>query len=214
MAAGGAAAAAGIARERASPSPSSLAPAFTSTSPRAWPSVCASGAVPGAGCGLPPRSRSPLPRGLPPAFSGRAACGCQSRRTAIRLRAGSGPAPSVFLIKEAAAETRAHRRAPRHPARAGRGGGGGGFPPGPRPDQSEGSAHPAAPLPTGTPGPPRTPPLQAAPSCLCATPGEEAPPGTSRACCPWPCRRRPRDTPRETGGILVPPSSPTAMPHT
>lgn len=47
-----------------------------------------------------------LPSGSPLAFSGRAACGCQSRGRAIRLRARSGPAPSVFLIKEAAAETR------------------------------------------------------------------------------------------------------------
>lgn len=56
-----------------------------------------------------------LPSGSPLAFSGRAACGCQSRGRAIRLRAGSGPAPSVFLIKEAAAETRgAEPRAAAH----------------------------------------------------------------------------------------------------
>lgn len=59
-------AAAGIARECASGSPSSLAPALTSTSPSARPSVCASEDVPGAGCGLVPRSPPLPPLRLPP----------------------------------------------------------------------------------------------------------------------------------------------------
>lgn len=65
-AAGAAAAAAEIARECASGSPSSLAPALTSTSPSAGPSVCASEDVPGAGCGLVPRSPPLSPLRLPP----------------------------------------------------------------------------------------------------------------------------------------------------
>lgn len=100
------AAAAGIARECALGSASSLAPALTSTSPSGRPSVFSSEDVTGAGCGMMPRSPPLPPLPFPLAFSGRAACGCQSRGRAIRLRAGSGPAPSVFLIKEAAAETR------------------------------------------------------------------------------------------------------------
>ena len=105
--------------ERASRSPSSLAPALTSTSPSALPSVCASEDVLGAGCGLLPRSPSLLPLRLPPAFSGRAAGGCQSGGRAIRLRAGSGPAPSVFLIKEAAAETRGEEQSAAAPGSGG-----------------------------------------------------------------------------------------------
>lgn len=60
------AAAAGIARECARGSPSSLAPALTSTSPSGRPSVCSSEDVPGAGCGLMPRSPPLLPLPLPP----------------------------------------------------------------------------------------------------------------------------------------------------
>lgn len=187
---------AGIAWERASPSPSSLAPALTSTSPSAWPSVCASEDVLGAGCGPLPRSPPLPPLRLPPAFSGRAACGCQSRGRAIRLRAGSGPAPSVFLIKEAAAETRGAEPSAAAPSS----GGALALPPGRRPIQVQAAR---APPPLSHSAPPSCPAHLGARPPVRHAPGKERPPGTSRAHCPWPHRPRRRETPRNRGGILV-----------
>lgn len=98
-----------------------------------------------------------LPSGSPLAFSGRAACGCQSRGRAIRLRARSGPAPSVFLIKEAAAETRGAE-----PRTAAPSSGRAAVARNPATARSKLRCNPAAPIPVRTSLPPRAPPCWAA----------------------------------------------------
>ena len=181
--------------------------------------VCASEDVPGAGCGLVPRSPSLLPLRLPPAFSGRAACGCQSRGRAIRLRAGSGPAPSVFLIKEAAAETSGAQ-----PSAAAPGSGGAAAVPPPPPAAARSKLRRLPPR-LSSPTPPRlshpAPPAHPGhlrgwlrPAARAHGRGEGAPRGTSRAQCPWPRCPRPGETMQEMGEIPVPPQIPWLRGHT
>lgn len=151
-----------------------------------------------------PRSRSLLPLRLPPAFSGRAACGCQSGGRAIRLRAGSGPAPSVFLIKEAAAEARGAQSS----AAASSSGGAAAAPPGPRPDQSSGSSRPAAPLPPRTSRPPWAPPRLAVPGCPCAMPRRGRAPGHLQGALPLAASPQSEGDSTENGGTPCSPKFP------
>lgn len=167
----------------------------------------------GADCGLLPRSSFLPPLRLPPAFSGRAACGCQSRGRAIRLRAGSGPAPSVFLIKEAAAETSGAE--PRAAA--------------PSSNGAEAEAE-AAPLPSPAaarsklrqsaprrPFPTRhfPPALRtSAPGLRCVTPRERSAPGHLQGALPLAAPRLPEGNSTEPREFLVPLNSVTPMPHT
>lgn len=132
-----------------------------------------------------------LPSGSPLAFSGRAACGCQSRGRAIRLRARSGPAPSVFLIKEAAAETRGAE-----PRTAAPSSGGAAVARNPAAARSKLRCH-ATLLPLSQSAPPSRPAHLCAGLRVCHTGSKERPPFKARC----PCRR---ETPRSPGNSRSP----------
>lgn len=142
-----------------------------------------------------------LPSGSPLAFSGRAACGCQSRGRAIRLRARSGPAPSVFLIKEAAAETRGAE-----PKTAAPSSGGAAVARNPATARSKLRCHTTLP-PLSQSAPPFRPTHLRAGLRVCHTQSKERPPFRERCSCR-------RETPRSPGNSCSPPNSETRKPHT
>lgn len=142
-----------------------------------------------------------LPSGSPLAFSGRAACGCQSRGRAIRLRARSGPAPSVFLIKEAAAETRGAE-----PKTAAPSSGGAAVARNPATARSKLRCHTTLP-PLSQSAPPSRPAHLRAGLRVCHTRSKERPPFRARCSCR-------RETPRSPGNSCSPPNSETRKPYT